>query len=51
MKFFKKKCVVCNKKIEKGIEKHDQRFCSEQCLKKFEENFKEMEKINLDDCC
>jgi len=52
MEIFKKKCIVCEKKIEKdGIKKHDHKFCSEECLQKFEKQMKELEQLNLDDCC
>jgi len=53
MKIFKKKkkCIVCEKKIDNGIEKHDQNFCDEKCLEKFHENMKELEGMSLDDCC
>jgi len=53
MKLFNKKnkCIVCEKKVDEGIEKHDQIFCSEECLKKFHENMEELEGMSLDDCC
>ncbi len=52
MGIFKKKCIVCEKKIEKDcIEKHDQNFCSEECLQKFEKQMKELDELSLDDCC
>ncbi len=52
MKLFKEKCIVCDKKLDKNIiEKHDYKFCSDECVIKFEENIKELEGLSLDDCC
>jgi len=52
MALFKKKCIVCQKKIEnKGIEKHEQIFCSKKCLEKFEKEMKKLKDLSLDNCC
>ncbi len=54
MVFFKKKCIVCNMETAKGaeIKKHATYFCSEDCVKKYEEMLVEAKKkVNLDNCC
>ncbi len=48
------KCIICDKKLNEAtkINKHDVQFCSEECLKKYEEKLKELNKdINWDSCC
>ena len=50
----KKKCIVCGMEMAKGaeIKKHATYFCSEDCVKKYEEMLIEAKKkVNLDDCC
>ena len=47
-------CIICETKIdpEKLIEKHEVNFCSEECLAKYEEKLKELDKvIDWDKCC
>jgi len=46
---FKKKDPVCGMKQEKdkGIEKHNEWFCSQNCLKQFEDKLKKPKKS----CC
>ncbi len=52
MKLLKEKCIVCDKKLKDNtIEKHNQKFCSPECLEKFHKNMKELENLSLDDCC
>lgn len=51
MPIFSKKCVICDKKVIKPIKKHDQYFCSERCVLAFEKKLKELEGMNLDNCC
>jgi len=47
-------CIICETKIDpaKLIEKHEVQFCSEECLAKYEEKLKELDKvIDWDKCC
>jgi len=51
---FKKKDPICGMKEEKGkgMTKHNQWFCSDDCLKKYEEGVhKTEEKHNKGNCC
>ena len=51
---FNKKCIICNKEIEKGAEvkKHATFFCGEECAAKYEILLEEAKnKVNLDNCC
>ena len=48
------KCITCEKKLdqESSIKKHEVEFCCEDCLKKYEEKLKDLEKIvDWDNCC
>ncbi|HUT21879.1 MAG TPA: hypothetical protein VMX18_00555 [Candidatus Bipolaricaulota bacterium] len=51
MNISSKKCAVCGKESNNLIEKHEQVFCGQECLNKFEEQLKELEGMSLDDCC
>jgi hypothetical protein len=48
-----KKCITCDVKIDgEPISKFDVFFCSEKCLKEYEDKLKEMEKVvDWDKCC
>jgi len=49
-----KTCIICEAKIDldKLIEKHEVHFCSPECLAKYEEKLKELDKvIDWDKCC
>ena len=50
---FKKKDPICGMKQEKGkgTEKHGKWFCSDNCLKKYEDAVKDSEKETKSCCC
>lgn len=50
---FKKKDPICGMKEEKGkgTTKHENWFCNESCLKKYEEDMHKAEKQNKGSCC
>ena len=48
------KCITCEKEVDpkETIKKHEVDFCSEECLKKYEEKLKELEGVvDWDNCC
>ena len=48
------KCIICENETEepKHIKKHEVDFCSEDCLKQYEEKLKDLEKVvDWDNCC
>ena len=48
------KCIVCEKTInsEQSIKKNEVEFCSEDCVKQYEEKLKELEGVvDWDNCC
>ncbi|MDP2684338.1 MAG: hypothetical protein Q8P20_04720 [bacterium] len=49
----KKKCIVCENQIIKSsiINQYDSIFCSQDCLKKYEELLEKAKKKKLDNCC
>jgi len=49
-----KSCIVCEKKIDdnKAIAKHEVYFCSEKCLKEYEEKLEKLKQVvDWDNCC
>jgi predicted nucleic acid-binding Zn ribbon protein len=48
-----KKCIVCEKNLATDfLEKHEVQFCSEACLKIYEEKLKKLsEVVNWENCC